>query len=308
MSNDPYKQSYPGYPPQDGYQPQAGYPPPQGYPQPGYPPQQGFGQPGPVQPGYMPAPGGVPYGHVPPPPTQHIPYSDNSTEPIVKGFEFSDESIRRGFIRKVYSILSIQLLVTLGVVFLFSYHQGTREFAFRHTEMFWVALILMLVTVIALSCCEGVRRTAPHNFIALGLFTLAESYLVGMSTIRFEADLVLMAVGITAAVCIGLTIFAFQTKWDFTMMGGILFVFVLLLMLFGLIAIFTRSSTVHLIYSCCGALLFSVYLIYDTQMMMGGTHKYSISPEEYIFGALTLYLDIINIFLYILSILGSSKD
>lgn len=75
-----------------------------------------------------------------------------------------------------------------------------------------------------------------------------------------------MAVGITAAVCIGLTIFAFQTKWDFTMMGGILFVFVLLLMLFGIIAMFTRSNVVHLVYSCCGALLFSVYLICEYQI------------------------------------------
>ena len=66
-----------------------------------------------------------------------------------------------------------------------------------------------------------------------------------------------------------------------------------------------------------GALIFSVYLVYDTQvtwstwskipsflnhfqMMMGGDHKYSISPEEYIFAALAIYLDVINIFMYIL--------
>lgn len=84
----------------------------------------------------------------------------------------------------------MQLLVTLGVVFLFTYHSPTREFAVRHLELFWVALILIIVTIITLTCCEGVRRTAPHNFIALSLFTIAESYLVGMSTLRFEADLV----------------------------------------------------------------------------------------------------------------------
>lgn len=66
-----------------------------------------------------------------------------------------------------------------------------------------------------------------------------------------------------------------------------------------------------------GALIFSVYLVYDTQvtlstlstiptsfhhfqMMMGGDHKYSISPEEYIFAALAIYLDVVNIFMYIL--------
>lgn len=92
------------------------------------------------------------------------------------------------------------------------------------------------------------------------------------------------------------------------MLGGVLFVAVILLFVFGLIAMFFPGRTMTLIYSSCGAILFSIYLIYDTQMMMGGKHKYSISPEEYIFGALTLYLDIINIFIHILSIIGASKN
>lgn len=44
------------------------------------------------------------------------------------------------------------------------------------------------------------------------------------------------------------------------------------------------------------------------QLMMGGSHKYSISPEEYIFAALNLYLDIINLFLYILMIVGAARS
>jgi FtsH-binding integral membrane protein len=42
--------------------------------------------------------------------------------------------------------------------------------------------------------------------------------------------------------------------------------------------------------------------------MMGGNHKYSISPEEYVFAALNLYLDIVQIFMYILTIIGASRD
>lgn len=117
-----------------------------------------------------------------------------------------------------------------------------------------------------------------------------------------------MAVGITAAVCLGLTLFAFQTKWDFTVMGGVLFVAVIILMVFGIVAIFVPGKTIQLIYASLGALIFSIYLVYDTQMMMGGKHKYSISPEEYIFAALNLYLDIVNIFMYILTIIGLTRD
>jgi len=43
------------------------------------------------------------------------------------------------------------------------------------------------------------------------------------------------------------------------------------------------------------------YLVFDTQLMLGGSHKYSLSPEEYIFAALNLYLDIVLIFLLLLT-------
>jgi FtsH-binding integral membrane protein len=117
-----------------------------------------------------------------------------------------------------------------------------------------------------------------------------------------------MAVGLCAAVCFGLTMFAFQTKWDFTVIGGALFVALIILIIFSIVAIFIPGKTITLIYASCGALLFSLYLVYDTQLMMGGKHKYSVSPEEYIFAALSLYLDIVNIFLYILTIIGAARD
>jgi len=50
------------------------------------------------------------------------------------------------------------------------------------------------------------------------------------------------------------------------------------------------------------------YLVFDTQLMLGGKHKYSLSPEEHIFAALNLYLDIVNMFLYILSIVGRVRS
>lgn len=79
-------------------------------------------------------------------------------------------------------------------------------------------------------------------------------------------------------------------------------------LVFGIAAIFIKGKIITLVYASIGALLFSIYLIYDTQLMMGGDHKYSISPEEYIFAALNLYLDIVNIFMYILTIIGASRD
>ncbi|XP_017838222.1 protein lifeguard 1 isoform X2 [Drosophila busckii] len=301
-----------GYPPQGGYG--GGYPqgPPQGG---GYPPYaQGGAQPypgaygqgpygqGPPPGGYAPQPGFI----QPPPSAGYGAYDDPEGQP--KNFSFDDQSIRRGFIRKVYMILMGQLVVTFGAVALFVYHKGTRDFVGANRWLFWVALAIMIVTMLCMACCESVRRQTPTNFIFLGLFTIAQSFLMGITATRYAPTEVLMAVGITAAVCLALTLFAMQTKYDFTMMGGVLLACMVVFVIFGIVAIFIPGKVITLVYASIGALLFSVYLIYDTQLMMGGDHKYSISPEEYIFAALNLYLDIINIFMYILTIIGASRD
>lgn len=118
---------------------------------------------------------------------------------------------------------------------------------------------------------------------------------------------VLIAAGICAVVCFGLTIFAFQTKWDFTACGSVLFVSLCVLIIFGILAAISPGNILHTVYASLGALLFSFYLVYDTQMMLGGNHKFSISPEDYIFAALAIYLDVIQLFVRILLILGKRK-
>ncbi|XP_036226119.2 protein lifeguard 1 isoform X1 [Bactrocera oleae] len=225
-----------------------------------------------------------------------------------KSFSFDEESIRKGFIRKVYSILMVQLLITFGIITIFVYVDAVNDWVHKTSWIFWVALAVLVVTMLCLACCESVRRQTPLNFIFLFLFTLAESFLLGVTATYYAASEVMLAVGITAAVCLALTLFAFQTKWDFTICGGILMVAIVVFLIFGIVAIFIPGKVITLVYSSIGALIFSIYLVYDTQLMMGGKHKYAISPEEYIFAALNLYLDIINIFMYILAIIGASRN
>lgn len=129
-------------------------------------------------------------------PAYQPPYQDPE-DPDAKGFEFNDESIRKGFIKKVYSILTAQLSVTLGFIAMFVYHQPTNHWVRSHRELFWVALVILIVTMIALACCESVRRKSPMNFIFLALFTLAQSFMLGTMSISYDSDTVLMAVGIT---------------------------------------------------------------------------------------------------------------
>ncbi|CAH2039301.1 unnamed protein product, partial [Iphiclides podalirius] len=272
-----------GYPqggyPQGGY-PQGGYPPgaypPGGYPQGGFP--QGGYPPGgypPPQAGYGVAGYGEPAGY--PAPGQ----GSLGEDADVKGFDFNEQSIRKAFVRKVYAILMCQLLVTMAFITLFAYHRPMQIWVQKNPYMFWIAFVTVLVCLVVMACCGNVRRQAPMNFIFLGIFTLAESFLLGVTSSVYDSSAVMMAVGITAAICLTLTLFAMQTKYDFTGMGGALLCATVVLLLFGLIAMFIPGNkVVTLVYASLGALLFSLYLVYDTQLMMGGKHKYSISPEE----------------------------
>merc|ERR1719234_900811 len=187
--------------------------------------------------------------------------------------------------------------------------ESVKKYSAVHPELWILAMVIMIVSLITLACCEGVRRKTPHNFIFLGLFTLAEGFMLGTVTSTYDSNEVLMAVGVCAAVTLALTIFAFQTKIDFTAMGGVLIAVLMVFFLFGLIALFLpQSRTLKLVYASIGAIIFSLYIIYDTQLMVGGSHAYSLSPEEYVFAALNLYLDIINLFMYILQIIGNSRS
>ena len=93
------------------------------------------------------------------------------------------------------------------------------------------------------------------------------------------------------------------TKTDFTTYGPYLLVILMVLMMFGIITIFWRNPIVQLIYACLGALVFSIYLIYDTQLIVGkGTYSYTL--DQAYLAAVQLYMDIINLFLFILQIIG----
>ncbi|KAH8284159.1 hypothetical protein KR054_011625 [Drosophila jambulina] len=223
-----------------------------------------------------------------------------------KGLGFSNDSIRRGFVRKVYLILLAQLMGTVGLLALLTCDYDIKLYVQESRVIFLLSWVAMLVILGILTCNEGARRRAPTNFIFLVIFSIAQSFLVSVVACRYAPKEVFMAVVVTAMVCLGLTVFALQTRIDFTMLRGMLVSCLLILVLFAFLTVFVNSSVLSKVFVCLSALLFSMYLVFDTQMMMGGKHRYAISPEEYIFAALNLYIDVVNIFLDFLQLIGGS--
>ncbi|XP_037640368.1 glutamate receptor, ionotropic, N-methyl D-aspartate-associated protein 1b (glutamate binding) isoform X4 [Sebastes umbrosus] len=221
-------------------------------------------------------------------------------------FGLDNKSIRRAFIRKVFLVLTAQLMVTFAFVAVFTFVKEVKLFVMMHTWTYLVSYVIFFVSVCVISCCGSVRRRHPWNLVALSVLTLSMSYMVGMIASFHDTDTVVMAVGITAIVCFTVVIFSLQTKYDFTSCYGVLFVCLIVLIIFGLLCIFIRNRILHIVYAGLGALLFTCFLAVDTQLLLGNK-ELSLSPEEYIFAALNLYTDIINIFLYLLAIIGRAR-
>eukprot|EP00927_Polykrikos_kofoidii_P053317 TRINITY_DN4769_c0_g1_i1.p1 TRINITY_DN4769_c0_g1~~TRINITY_DN4769_c0_g1_i1.p1 ORF type:complete len:250 (-),score=30.89 TRINITY_DN4769_c0_g1_i1:84-833(-) len=213
-------------------------------------------------------------------------------------------SVRSDFIRKVYSILSAQLLVTTAIVCPFFIYVN-QEWVLDNIAIFWGANALSLAMICGVSCCcTDMLRKFPMNFIFLTVFAVAWGVILGFVTSLYTLESVGLAAGMTAAIFIGLTIYACTTKTDFTGLGPYLYGALLCLMLFGLVTFFVNSDIWQKVYAGLGALLFCFYIIYDTQLIVGGNHSREFSVDDYCLAALTLYIDIINLFLYLLELFG----
>lgn len=218
--------------------------------------------------------------------------------------------VRMGFVRKVYGILSVQLIVTAGIIAPFVLVDSVKTFCEDpdHMWLMYTALGVTFVTVIAISCCGNLARSYPTNVVLLGMFTVAEAFLIGVVCSRYDPQTVLAAAGITCVLVIALTLFAWQTKIDFTLMSGCLFACLICLIMFGFLCWLFQSKIMYAVYCSLGVLLFSFYLVFDTQMMIGNLgdkqHRLQFTVDDYVFAALNLYLDIINLFLFILRLLG----
>lgn len=232
--------------------------------------------------------------------------------------ELSDTHVRHGFVRKVYGILGAQLLVTTligGTVM-----EKARVWSVTHPEilsgMLFASFFASIAVTCVFCCSPRLMRESPTNYLILAVFTLAESVMVGMVCASYTKESVLIALAVTTLVVLSLSLFACQTTYDFTGMGPYLFTAMMVLCGFSFALWIASMLGLHgpafgalwMAYSACGTLLFSFYIVYDTQQIVGGKHaKHQFSVDDYAFAAINLYIDIIQLFLHILRMLGDRK-
>jgi len=223
--------------------------------------------------------------------------------------KMANEDVRRGFVRKVYGILATQLLWTVLIATPFQF--VGKLWLISNSWLFTFSMVMSLVLICALVCCRDAVRKWPTNEILLLGFTTCEGILVGFICAHYSWQSIIFAGGVTCVVFLGLTIYAMFTETDFTGYGIYLFMALNVLCCWSfaimmLAVIGVELSWGLLIFDLCAVLMFSMYIVYDTQMIIGGKHEHQFTIDDYVIAALTLYLDIIQLFLHLLRLMGES--
>ncbi|KRX02973.1 hypothetical protein PPERSA_09391 [Pseudocohnilembus persalinus] len=214
---------------------------------------------------------------------------------------------RMGFIRKVYLLLACQLSV-VGIMTAIS--MTNYDFAYFQAQNIWLYVvfsILQFVLCIAIFCNPQLAIKTPTNYILCGLFTFCFAWIVSTICGFYwdQKEVVFAAALLTFVVTLALTIYAITTKTDFTGWVGFLWVLGFTFMFMMMFLFVWNYSVLNIMCCWLGVLLYGIYLIVDTQLIVGGKNrKFQLDYDHYILGAMMLFIDIIGMFLYILSLLS----
>jgi FtsH-binding integral membrane protein len=175
--------------------------------------------------------------------------------------------------------------------------------------MSWVIILSPLVVVLAMSFGQGKFSAATLQAMFWGF-----AVLMGLSMARifmmFTGESIAQTFFATSAAFAGLSLWAYTTKKDMSGWGSFLVMGMVGLIVASIVNIFVGSDTLGWVISCAGVLIFAGLTAYDTQRIKN-EYFYLQGPEMLgkaaVMAALTLYLDFINMFQFLLSFLGNRE-
>ncbi|HEX2916550.1 MAG TPA: Bax inhibitor-1/YccA family protein [Chloroflexia bacterium] len=170
-------------------------------------------------------------------------------------------------------------------------------------------ILFMIAEIGLIFATYAFKDRMPINFVLLYSFAavtgLAISPVIKILTDAHYEGIIFQALGITAGLTLILTFYAWTTKRDFSGFAPYLFVAVIGLVLVGLLnMLFFHSPVLHMVYLYAGVVIFSFYLIFDVQQVK----KFPDTVGNAVMLSIGIYLDILNLFLFILQILMSLQD
>jgi hypothetical protein len=214
--------------------------------------------------------------------------------------------LRAGFVRKVYGILAAQMALTCITCACAMLIPPIQAFFIGIMSIPYASLIIFAPAICVLCALQAKKAEHPTNYYLLWAFTALMSVsIAGICAIYQQAGLgylVLQAFAITGACFVGLSLYAMKSGKNFEWMGGLLSMGLMGMLMFGFLGwIFGFHGGI--LYSLFGVVLFCGFILYDTHRVLN-----IYGPDDAILASIELYLDILNLFLYILELLSSMSN
>jgi len=205
---------------------------------------------------------------------------------------------RMAFLRKVYGLLSLSIVLASAASWM---TLSNERFLGMVATNYFVFVILEFA---AIFFTFWARKKENLGLVALFTFTILTGITTAPILLVYTGTTVTKAAFLTGITFAGLSLYTIRSKKDFSFLGGMLTTGLIILIIGGLLNAFLfKSSAFSFLYSAGGVFLFSGFIIYDTFNIL---NRYP--TDEYISATLSLYLDILNLFLMLLHLLGGSRD
>lgn len=213
----------------------------------------------------------------------------------------------RSYMISIYNNMGIGMLISAAVAWLVGTNQTIAEMVFGGPQA-WLFMFAPLVAVFALSF--GIERLTPSVArLAFYVFAAIMGISLGSIFLSFQLGSIFQIFLVTAAMFLSMSLYGYTTKRDLTNIGSFLIMGVWGIVVAAVINLFLQSSALQFVVSMVGAVVFTGLAAYDTQKIK---ELYDATDGDQqaragVIGALTLYLDFINLFISLLNLFGERR-
>ena len=227
----------------------------------------------------------------------------------------SAQSISPSTVSALFKSLYLQMAAALTLTGITAYFlsESPSYWAFlsENPNSLWIAIFAQLGIVLWLST-RVMRMSLTTATLLFVLYSVLTGATFSTVFVLYDLGTIAAAFFATAGTFLVMSIIGYVTKMDLTRVGNLLIMMLFGLLIATVVNIFVASTTLHWIITYAGVIIFVGLVAYDTQKIKQLICEHGTADDSghklALFGALMLYLDFINIFLYLLRIFGNSRD
>ncbi len=234
-------------------------------------------------------------------------YNDYEMETAFRERELEASAALPVLMRKVYVWMTLALVITGFTAYAVAATPNLQQLVFANTWVLWGLIIAEVGLVIAINAAINKLSLAMATLLFI-LYSVINGATLSVIFVAYSIGTISKVFFITAGTFAVMAFIGYVTKTDLSKMGKILFMALIGIIIATVVNIFVKSSGLDMILSYVGVLVFVGLTAYDTQkikqMLWQAGNVSENSQKVALLGALSLYLDFINLFLYLLRLFG----